>query len=184
MIPNYRIMTYSKYGLTDAFKTYLNSGSQRDQNRKNKDVIAQILLNLFYESNLAFCGTCVSWSKEESFINLIALEKLTKIRCLFGGESVSIEGIIIKYDDTYIGMHGFYPLSDIPMSEIESEYEKVSFLKNDSRVREILNHVYSNVLQGVIAESDKEGIIVCILANESEIADLKSTEIIDLISDS
>lgn len=183
MIPNYRILTYSPQGLTESFKKYLNKPTARNKNRLVKDDIAESLLSLFYDANLPFCGTFISWSKNQSFTDILIREKLTKLRCLCESEHVSIEGIILNFNAIHIGIHGFYPLSDVPREAIQEEYKKISFLVNDQKIREMLTLLYSKVLRSAIEEGNQEGLMISILANKAEIADLKTSEVIDLISD-
>jgi hypothetical protein len=183
MTPNYRIVTYSPQGLTERFKRYLNEVTSQNNNRLNKDDIAEFLLSLFYDANLPFCGAIISWSKNKHFTSLMTTEKLSKLKCLSEVECVSIEGVTLKYGNTYIGFHGFYPLSDVPSSLIENEYKKISFLQNDQKIKEMLTIIYSNVLNSAIEDGNDEGVMIAILANETEIADLKTSEIIDLINE-
>ena len=107
MIPNFRILTYSPQGLTESFKKYLNSPATRNNNRLNKDDIAESLLSLFYDANLPFCGTFISWSKNQNFTNILIREKLTKLKCLSESEYVSIEGIILNFNEVYFGILDF-----------------------------------------------------------------------------
>lgn len=183
MIPNYRILTYSPQGLTESFKKYLNKPTTRNNNRLNKDDIAESLLSLFYDANLPFCGTFISWSKNQSFTNILIREKLTKLSCVSQSEHVSIEGIILNFNGIHIGIHGFYPLSDLHRDTFDAEYKKISFLGNDQKVREILTLLYSNVLNSAIEDGNEEGVMISILANEAEMTDLKTAEIVDLISE-
>ncbi len=182
MTPNYRILTYSPQGLTEQFKRYLNEATSQNNNRLNKDDIAEFLLSLFYDANLPFCGAIISWSKNENFTTLMTTEKLSKLKCLSEVECVSIEGVTVKYGKIFIGFHGFYPLSDVPSSLIENEYKKISFLQNDQKIKEMLTLIYSNVLNSAIEDGNGEGVMISILANEAEIANLKTAEIVDLIS--
>jgi hypothetical protein len=181
MTPKYQLLVYSPQGLTESFKSYLKEASTQNNNRLNRDDIGEFLLSLFNDTNLPFCGVLISWSKDEQFTTQLTTEKLSGLKCLSEDVFVSIEGITLSIESTYIGIHGFYPLSDVPSSEVENEYKKISFLQNDQKVREMLAQIYSTVLGNAIEIGDEEGLMISIMAKESEILDLKISEIINLI---
>lgn len=186
MIPNYRVVTFCPNDLSDGFIRYLNSPSSTDDTKVNKDSIAMSVLDIFVESNLPFCGTVITWSNNEEdavFAHIHTCEKLTKLECLSVNKSVTVEGNLFSYGNNFLGIHGIYPLAEFDQSEIDVEYQKISFLIQQEKMKTILDQLYMNVLDGAIADGNNPGFLACILANDNDVAQLKILEVFHLMTD-
>jgi len=179
--PEYRIATLCPRGMSPGLHAYLNKSTPGGE--LMKQIIANQLIKPFVSSKLAFAGIAVGWAAPEYAPEALIewMNSLTALTLSDGSTPLSLEILTLKRNDGMIAIAGFYPVADLPSSEIGEEYVKVSILINKETTDRNFDFAYSQVVSGAL-RSDPVGVICVVVAEGDAVAESKIQEALALLT--
>jgi len=177
--PSYRITTFTLDKMSDNLQSFLSQSA--NDNMRMRDVIAINLLSPFPDSHLPFACTFVGWCSNgyEGQLQDI-FDGLNSLTTSSGTENVSVEGFGNRLEGGRMLISGAYPLLDLKAKFIESEYQKVSLILNRQLTNRITAWIEETLVINAI-QSDKLGIVSCIIGESDSLLESKMQEILTLI---
>src|SRR5579862_2993143 len=176
----YQVKVYAPRGLSEASVEVLGAMLRLTPDGPDAPVahhIALALLSAYNGAPLSFGVCCLGWAQppyaDELAQALVGLQSLT---AQTEGNLVTCEGASYKFDNGVMHFLYAFPLTDLPPSQSDDIYRRVTPLGNADRTHQILNGCYQHFVHDALGR-DRLGVLYVVTAITSDLCGKKLEEV-------